>query len=225
MANRKKGSEVLEELRSVLSGKTLDALIPPVVFVVVNAIWGLTWALILALGLAFILALFRLMRKQPWLYALGGLLGVALAAGLAYLTQSAVNYFIPALISSGVLVLMAAVSLIIRKPLAAWASHLTRGWPLDWFWRSDVRPAYQEVTWIWAVFFGLRFLLQFQLYQRSQTANLAWVNILLGWPVTIGILVISYLYGIWRLRRLGGPGVDEFQEGKAPPWQGQRRGF
>jgi len=63
------------------------------------------------------------------------------------------------------------------------------------------------------------------LFRRGDAAQLAWANTLLGWPVTILVLVISYIYGIWRLRKLGGPGVEEFTEGADPPWKGQTRGF
>jgi UPF0716 family protein affecting phage T7 exclusion len=54
---------------------------------------------------------------------------------------------------------------------------------------------------------------------------LAFLNVITGWPATIGLLVASYIYGTWRLRTLGGPSVDEFRSGAEPPWQGQRRGF
>ena len=218
-------NEIWEELRSVLSGKTLDTLLPPIIFVVINAIFGLETAVVVALGMAALLGLFRLFRKEKWHYALAGFLAVGFAAGLAYLTQSAASYFIPALISSGILVLGAVISNIIGKPLAAWASHLTRGWPLDWFWREDVKPAYIEVTWMWAFFFALRLGLQIYLFQQGEAAQLAWANTLLGWPVTIVVLVLSYVYGIWRLRKLGGPGVEEYEQGKDPPWNGQTRGF
>jgi hypothetical protein len=217
--------EIWEELKSVLSGKTIDALIPPIVFVIVNGLFGLEAAVISALALAVLLGIFRLIRKQSWVYALGGLLGVGLAAGLALLTQQAASYFIPAMISSALFVLAALVSNLIGKPLAAWVSHLTRGWPLAWFWRGDIKPAYREVTWFWAVFFGIRLGLQVVLYLEGEAGTLAWANTLLGWPVTILVLVASYIYGIWRLQKLAGPGVDEFEAGKAPPWVGQKRGF
>ncbi len=221
----KKFDEIWEELKSVLSGKTFDALLPPIVFAIANGIFGLQTAVVVAIGLAVLLGLLRVLRKQKWHYALGGLLAVSLAAGLALLTQNAASYFIPGMISSGLLVLGAVLSVIIGKPLAAWASHLTRGWPLDWFWRKDVKPAYVEVTWMWAFFFAVRLGLQIILFRQGDAAQLAWANTLLGWPVTIIVLVLSYIYGIWRLRNLGGPGVDEFQEGKDPPWKGQTRGF
>ncbi|MDF1520736.1 MAG: DUF3159 domain-containing protein [Brevefilum sp.] len=221
----KKFDEIWEELKSVLSGKTFDTLLPPIVFAIVNGIFGLQTAVCVALGFAVLLGLLRVLRKQKWHYALGGLLAVSLAAGLALLTQNAASYFIPGMISSALLVLGAVLSVIIGKPLAAWASHLTRGWPLDWFWRKDVKPAYVEVTWMWAVFFAVRLGLQIILFRQGDASQLAWANTLLGWPVTIIVLVLSYIYGIWRLRNLGGPGVDEFQEGKDPPWKGQTRGF
>jgi hypothetical protein len=221
----KKFNEIWEEIKSVLSGKTFDTLLPPIVFAIVNGIFGLETAVVVALGLAVLLGLLRVLRKQKWHYALGGLLAVSLAAGLALLTQNAASYFIPGMISSGLLVLGAVLSVVIGKPLAAWASHLTRGWPLDWFWRKDVKPAYIEVTWMWAVFFSVRLSLQIILFQQGDASQLAWANTLLGWPVTIFVLVLSYIYGIWRLRNLNGPGVDEYQEGKDPPWEGQTRGF
>lgn len=220
-----KTNEISEELKSVLSGRTIDALLPPLVFVIVNGFFSLEIAIISALSLAVLLAGVRIIRRQSWYYALGGLLGVGLAAGLALLTRNAASYFLPTIVGSGLMVLVTLVSLFIGKPLAAWLSHLTRGWPLDWFWRKDVRPAYQEVTWLWALLLAMRLGVQVVLYQRGDAATLGWANILLGWPVTIGVLVVSYIYGIWRLRRLGGPGVHEFRDSTAPPWEGQTRGF
>ena len=217
--------EIWEELESVLNGKTVDALLPPIIFAIVNGLMGLEAAAISAVSLALVLGVIRLLRKQTWGYALGGLLGVGLAAGLALLTRQAASYFIPAILTSALLVLAALISNLIGKPLAAWISHLTRGWPLDWFWREDIRPAYLEVTWFWAIFFALRLVLQVTLYLEGQTGTLAWANTLLGWPVTIVVLVASYIYGIWRLKKLGGPGVEEFMQGKDPPWKGQKRGF
>lgn len=209
----------------MLSGATVDALLPPIIFAIVNAQFGLAPGAIAAISLSLILVIIRLVKKQRWLYALAGLLLVGVASGLSLLTQNATNYFIPAIAASLLLTLAAIISNLINKPLAAWASHLTRGWPLDWFWRVDIKPAYKEVTWAWAVFFLLRLTLQVYLFTKGQVEALAWTETLLGWPVTILILAGSYIYGIWRLRKLSGPGVEEYQEGKAPPWKGQTRGF
>ncbi len=220
-----KAKELWEELRSVISGKTIDAILPPIIFVIVNALFGLDVAALTAVGLAIMLGLVRVIRGESWFYAVGGLAGVILAAGLAYLTRQAASYFIPAMISSGLLLILAVISNLVGMPLAALASHLTRGWPLDWFEREDIQPAYREVTWMWAAFFALRLSTQVYLFQLRDPGRLAWANIVLGWPFTILILLLSYIYGIWRLRNLGGPGVHEFVEEKDPPWEGQTRGF
>ncbi len=217
--------ELYEEFRSVVSGKTLDALLPPLVFALVSTSVGLAPAVLSSLGLAAVFGGIRLLRRQVWYYALGGLAGAGAASLLALLTRSAANYFVPGLITSAGVLLLAVISLVMGRPLIAWVSHLTRGWPLAWFWRDDVRPAYGDVTVVWAGFFLVRLIVQLVMYLRGDVTALAWANIVLGWPVTVALLVFTYVYGIRRLRQLGGPGVDEYTAGKNPPWRGQIRGF
>lgn len=217
--------EIFEEIKSMISGKTIDALLPPVVFVIINSFLGLDIAIVISLGLAIVLTTIRLMRKQTWKYALGGLAGVTVASGLTYFTRNAANYFIGSLVSSTIYFFIAIISLFIGKPMAAWASHLSRGWPIEWYWRKDIKPAYLEVTWLWTFFILARLVIQFILWLRGNVITLAWAYVLLGWPVTFSVLVASYIYGIWRLNRLGGPGVEEYKKGKEPPWKGQARGF
>lgn len=223
MSNR--STEILEELKSVVSGKTLDALIPPLIFVLTNSFLGLRPAIAIAMGTALLFSLIRLIRRQPLKYALGGLGGVALASAFALFAGRAENYFIPKILGSAFMVMLSLASQIAGKPLAAWASHLSRAWPIEWYWRRDVRPAYREVTWLWTALFVMRLAIQVLLYLRGSAAQLAWANLLLGTPVTLGVLVVSYLYGQKRLHQLGGPGIHEFTEGASPPWKGQTRGF
>lgn len=216
---------ISEELKWVISGKTFDALLPPLLFAIVNGRYQLTVASILAIALAVLLGIIRLARKQPVRYAVGGLTGVVLASGIAYFSNNAANFYLPKIATSALLVLAALVSIVMGKPMAALTSHLTRGWDLDWYWRKDVKPAYQEVTILWFLFFLLRLVLQIILFRRGDVVALAWTNTLLGMPVTIAGLILSYLYGIWRLRKLKGPSVEEHREGKPQPWEGQTRGF
>jgi hypothetical protein len=117
------------------------------------------------------------------------------------------------------------VSVIAGRPLVAWTSYVARRWPLDWYWHPKVRPAYNEVTLAWTVFFAIRLGLQWSLFQEQAAGLLGIIQVVTGWPATIALLVISYLYGTWRLRNLKGPSVEEFRAGAEPPWTGQRRGF
>jgi hypothetical protein len=222
-----KAREILEELRMVLAGRSslLDSLLPPLFFVLLNAIWGMQVAIWASLGLAVVIAIYRLLRRQSLLYALGGAGAVALAAAVAYLLGRAEGFFLPTIISGAFTVLLCLVSALIGRPVVAFTSFVARRWPLNWYWHPRVRPAYSEVTWMWVVFFGLRLLLQFNLFQEAEASLLGIVQFLTGWPATIILLIASYLYGTWRLRNLGGPSVEEFRSGVEPPWSGQQRGF
>ena len=219
--------EIIEELRMVLAGRSsfLDSLLPPLFFVLVNVLWGVQVAIWASLGLAAAIAVYRLLRRQSLLYALGGAGAVALAALIAQLLGRAEGFFLPTIISGAFTVLLCLVSVLVGRPIVALTSFVARRWPLKWYWHPKVRPAYSEVTWMWVVFFGLRLLLQFNLFQEEAASLLGIVQFLTGWPATIILLIVSYLYGTWRLGNLGGPSVDEFKAGAEPPWQGQERGF
>jgi hypothetical protein len=219
--------ELLEEFRTVFSGRTntVDTIIPPLLYALVNMLAGLIPATLSALGLAALLTVLRLIRKQSWLYAFSGLVLTLLAAGLAWLTQNAASFFLPDLLTSGILLAAALLSIGAGKPLAAWSSHLTRAWPKEWYWLPNIKPAYTEVTWMWAAFIAARLIVQYALYQQKNVSLLGWANVLLGWPITIVVLVLSYLYGIWRLAKLRGPSVGEFLAHQPAPWKGQRKGF
>lgn len=221
----KLAKDIAEELKLFLSGKTIDALIPPIIYIVGNNLFGLIEAVILALSLALILAGIRLVKKESILYALAGIGGVALASGFALISKNAANYFLPKILGSGALFLVSLLSVFMGKPLAAILSHLSRGWDFAWFLRKDIKPAYREVTLVWALLFLGRMVLQILFYQRGNVSELGWASILLGFPATLSVLILTLVYGIWRLKKLGGPGVDEFMEGKSPPWEGQKKGF
>jgi hypothetical protein len=113
----------------------------------------------------------------------------------------------------------------VNRPIVAWTSFIARRWPRDWYWHPKVLPAYNEVTIAWAVAFSVRLALEYWLYQEDAVNALGAARVVLGWPFTVVLLVASYLYGLWRLDRLAGPSVEEFKAGKAPPWEGQKRGF
>jgi len=217
--------DIKVELKNIVFSRTFDTILPPLIFAIVNNFFNLNYALILAIFTALALILKRFIKKENWKYSWGGLFIVLFASALTLLTDNASSYFLPAIFSSSILLIITLTSIILGKPIAAWASHISRSWPLAWFWRKDIKPAYQEVSIFWAIFIALRLSIQIILFQSASPLFLAWANILLGWPFTITILIISYIYGLWRLKNLGGPGVEEFKNDKNPPWEGQKKGF
>lgn len=225
-ARESKGSELLDEFRLVLGrGNVLDAVLPPLIFLLINSIFGFQAAMWASLGPAVLIAALRLWRGQSLLYAMAGIGSVGLAILIVWLLGRSEGYFLPNLVSGGVTFSLALISLLIRRPLVAWTSFIARRWPLEWYWHSRVRPAYSEVTLAWTVFFAARLLWQVSLFQAQAASQLAFVNFMLGWPALLILLVLSYLYGTWRLGNLNGPSVEEFRNQVPPPWQGQKRGF
>ncbi len=219
--------EIFAELQEVIfeRGGVVDAVLPPILFVVVQALWGFQAAMWSALGVVVVLGVVRIVQGQNVLYALGGAAGVLLAIGLARLLGGAENFFLPGLFTSALTVFLCLVSVVAKRPLVAWTSFIARRWPREWYWHPKVRPAYAEVTIFWGLYFFARFALQWYFFQGGAAERLAWLNLALGWPATVILLVISYIYGTWRLQNLGGPSVEEFKQGEDPPWESQRRGF
>ncbi len=218
--------ELLDEFRTV-TGKVglLDTILPPILFLLLNGLAGFTAAMFGALGLSALIAILRLRRGQSLLYALAGLGSVGLAIALALLLGRSEGFFLPGIVNGGLTVALALVSLLIRKPMVAWTSYLARRWPLNWYWHDQVRPAYSEVTVVWLLYFAAKLFWQVSLFQGNAVDELTLVNTLTGWPATILLLILSYLYGTWRLAQLRGPSVEEFRNDAPAPWLGQRRGF
>ena len=222
-----KWHELLDEFRTLVVGQNsfLDAILAPIIIILLNSLFSLQVAMWGALILSVLIAVIRLRNRQSLLFTFAGVGIVGLAIAVVWLLGRTDGFFVPGLVSGSLTTLLALLSLVIRKPMVAWTSHLARRWPLEWYWHVQVRPAYSEVTFAWMLFFGLSLFWQVSLFQAHNISQLTLVNTLTGWPATIVLLILSYLYGTWRLARLGGPSVEEFQNNTPTPWQGQLRGF
>lgn len=190
-----------------------------------NQLAGLTTAAVAAGLVSVAILVVRLLRKDPARFAVGGLAGTAFAVGLALRSGRAEDYFLPGIVSGAATSLAVLVSVLIKRPLVAFTSWFARGWPLEWYWHPQVRPAYSTVAWLWVGFFGTRAWYQWTLASDGALVELAAVRLATGWPGTVTLLVVSYIVGRRRLSSLRGPSVDEFSSGAAPPWQGQESGF
>ena len=219
--------ELLEEFKSVFSRSNalLDSALPPLLFLITNAIFGFQAAMISALVIGAGITGIHIARGQKIWYALGGIGAAGLAIGLRYLLNSTTAFFLPTLINGGLTTFVLFVSILVNRPAVAFTSALTRRWPQEWYWHPKVRPAYTEVTAIWVVFSGIKLAIQSHLYTRQQFIPLSYFNFFSGWPAMILLLVIGYVYGLKRLGGLNGPSVDEFKNGEPPPWKGQQKGF
>ncbi len=227
MTEHSLADDIRTDLRDLFVGERTigDSFPAPLVFVGVNAWVGLGWAATAALAVGVAVAAWRVRKGQQVVYAMAGIVAIGFTAFLALRSGRAESYFLPGILSTAGWAVIAVVSILVGKPLAAWSSQFMRGWPREWYWRRDVRPAYVGVSWMWAGYFAMRAGLQWVLFVNEQPELLAVAKVLTSWPTILPLLVVSYVYGNRKLHRLGGPNVDEFLAGAAPPYAGHQRGF
>ena len=73
--------ELLSELRTIVfsRGRWLDSILPPIIFLILNAIVEYEIAVAGSLSAAVLIGVYRLLRKEPVRYAFGGAGGVIVA--------------------------------------------------------------------------------------------------------------------------------------------------
>lgn len=190
------------------------AAIPTFAYVIVNAIAGLTVAVVVAVGVSAALIVVRRMRGEPIQPAVSGLLGVVFAALIAYFTGSAENYFLPGIWSSLAMTTVCAVSILIRRPLIGVIWNLLRGSGPDPVWHADkvVRRGFDIATLAFVVMFATKFTVQQWLYDGGHTGWLAVARIAMGYP----LLAVALLVVFWAVRRANRRSVTVGEEREPP---------
>jgi FtsH-binding integral membrane protein len=96
---------------------TIDASLPTVAFVVANAIGGLRAGVWAALGLALLVFLLRLVRRESVQQAISGLLAVGVAVAIAAGSGQARDFFVFGILRNAVLGVLLVGSVPLRRPL------------------------------------------------------------------------------------------------------------
>jgi hypothetical protein len=224
---RQQLSDFVTDLKDLFVGERTfgDAVLPPVVFVAMQRWLGVGWAAVAALGAAAVFVGWRWSKRSSAVYAFGGIATVGLALAFAVRSGEAEDFFIPGIVSAFFWAVVGTASIAVRRPFVVFASAFYRGWPIDWYWRDDVRPAYSVVSWWWVAYSLLRGAGQLWLYVADRVELLLTFKLASGLPVSVPLMFVGYVYGNRRLHRLGGPSVVEYQVGAAPPFSGGQHGF
>ena len=166
--------------------------LPVVIFVIASSVSGLFVAIASALGVAALVLLWRLIRRESPQPAFSGFFGVAICALVAYVVGESKGYFLLGIWMSLLWAVVVAVSVVIRRPLVgyawSWASGRGRGW------RDVPRAVYAfDIASIcWVLVFAARFVVQGLLYDADQTGWLAFARIAMGWPLTVVAALATY---------------------------------
>lgn len=190
------------------------ASLPTFAYVIANAIAGLDAAVVISVSVSVGLIMLRLLRKQPIQPAVSGLLGVVVAALIAYYTGSAEDYFLPGIWLSLAMATVFSVSLLLRRPLVGVIWNLLRSAGPDRSWRADTVAlhAFDVATLAFVALFSARFVVQQWLYDGGFTGWLALARIAMGYPLLGAVSVVVY-WAVRRANRQIGSDIDRHSTG------------
>jgi uncharacterized protein DUF3159 len=140
-------------------------------------------AAIVAVGLALVLSLARIVKRESPMYAVSGLIGVGFAAFVATRSGRAEDFFLPGLLANAVYAAAFLISLAVRRPLVGIIVTKLDG--EDDAWRRDplrVR-AFVRATWLWATLFLMRLVVQLPLYLAGDVVALGVAKTAMALPL------------------------------------------
>jgi hypothetical protein len=176
----------------------LETSVPAVAFVVAYVASGsdTNTAAGVAVGLALVLSIARLVRRESPRHALSGLVGVAFAAFIATRSGKAEDFFLPGLLANAAYASAFVISIAVRRPLVGLIVSQLDATGAGW--REDPARlrAFTRASWLWAGLFVLRLIVQLPLYLAGAVVALGIARTAMGLP-----LFALALWLTWRLVR------------------------
>lgn len=187
---------ILEQLGGI-SGLVASVL-PVLVLVPVNSQWGLTPALMAAVGVSILVFAWRMVRRETVMPAVSGLMGVGICALIAWLLGDARGYFAYGIWYSLVAGIVFVASVLVRWPLVAVIWKGINGSGMNWRGNRVAVRVYSLATLAWALVFFSRFVVQQWLYvQEDAVGALGVARILMGLPLTAIVVLVT----VWAVRK------------------------
>lgn len=184
---------LLEQLGGV-SGIVYSSL-PVLVFALVSSLFhhGVVPAVASAVGVAALVLLWRLIRRDSLQPAVSGFFGVAVCALIALVAGEARSYFLLGIWTSLWWAVVFSLSVLIRRPLVgflwSWATKREKSWRGV----RRARFAFDIATLAWVLVFASRFVVQRLLYEAHQTGWLGVARLAMGWPLAGAAALVTYL--------------------------------
>ena len=182
----------------------VESSVPVLAFVIVNILWSLTPALVVAIATALGIAAYRLHRRESVRHALNGLFGIGIGALLAWKTGSPKAFYLPGILYTLGYGLAMVGSVIAGRPLVGWIWSLVadRGgvrWRVD----QGLRRIFAWLTLVWAATFFAKVLVNVLVWNAAgltedqQATILGIMRIALGFPPYALLLALT----VWAVRR------------------------
>ncbi len=191
-ADRLTPAERMMQQLGGVSGIVYSSL-PVLVFVGTSRLLGLAVASAAALGVAALILVWRLARRDSVQPAVSGLIGVAVCVLIAYVMGESKGYFLLGIWTSLLYAAVFAVSILLRRPVVGYIWSWLHGHDRGWRGVRRAVYAFDVATLTWAVVFAARFVVQRVLYDSDHTGWLVVARIAMGWPLTAVAAVVTFL--------------------------------
>ncbi|WP_031464668.1 DUF3159 domain-containing protein [Sciscionella sediminilitoris] len=186
-----------ESFASLLGGRTaaIDASLPPVGFVIGWLASGQSIEIgaASAIGLALVIAVLRLIRKEKPRAVIVSVALVVIAALIALHTGRAADFFLLQLLSNAASALAWLASIVVRWPFLGIIVGVVLGQKTRWRKDPALVRAYCLASLVWVAQYLLRIAVYVPLWLADETVALGIARLALSWPVQVVCLAVSWL--------------------------------
>ena len=198
-------SEDRDKVVNALGGKKglIDSGVPSIVFLVVfNISKEVNTAIMSALALSLILAIFRLIKKDTIQHSVSGVIGVLICAYFANKSGNASDFYIPKLLTNLGYGTVYLIANLVGWPILGVVLGPLLGENFTWRNNPARKRMYVKASWIWVAMFFSRIAVQYPIYKSGNVNLLGTVNLAMGYP-----LFFAAAYGTWLVIKSGPPAV------------------
>lgn len=181
---------VLDQMGGI-SGLIYSSL-PVLVFVPVSTTAGLMPAIFAALGVAALVLIWRLVRRESLQPAVSGFMGVGISALIAWYLGESKGFFLYGIYANLFYAGIFALSILIRRPVVGYAWGWLNGHGSDWRGVRKALLVFDGATLAWVAVFASRYVVQNHLYDTDEVGLLGVARIAMGWPLTGVAAIITY---------------------------------
>ncbi len=188
-----------------------ESSVPAALFVAVYTIGGSNarTAAIVAVAVAVVLTVARIVRGQTPQFAISGLVGIALAGFIVSRTGKAEDFFLPGLLFNLGYAGAYLVSIVVRWPLIGVVVSLLTQEGMGWRKDREKMRAFTRASWVWVGLFSLRLVVQLPLYLSGALVALGTARVVMGIPLfVLGLWLTWLLIRNVTSRTLGGAEVQ-----------------
>ncbi|MET9307120.1 DUF3159 domain-containing protein [Streptomyces sp. P9-2] len=190
----------------------VETVLPGLLFVSIYTVnKNLHMSALAALGVALVMVVVRLARRDTVKHAFSGVFGVGFGVVFAMMTGNAKDFYLPGMLYTLGLALAYIVTAMAGVPLIGLMLGPVFKENLSWRTRNPGRKkAYTKASWAWGLILLAKCAILFPLYWWADTTQLGWVLVALKIPP---FLLAVYL--TWVFLAKAPPPIDVFAEMEA----------